>query len=311
MKEKLMKNMGNLIAIVDMLLYFVLSFVFIDGFDKNIMPRIAEGLLVFIGAIIASNALMKQGLINGGENQRYKDTLVAHLDKKKKIYPKLKNLQPWLDKDYFKLLKLGRTVYVSSAGYDYNEIFDEEGKVKSGFNMEKPKPYAPKRKLGLFLWMVKWFRWMFGEDWRVYRHKKALVRKAKHYKITRLAVVNLMNIYADDDPNDFGMTEKQYVKKQSGLNLASRVIFSFLLPLISWGWKGFSKEALIVQGITMLVVLISALFSMFSAYSFKIKDHRESIVNKINKMEEFDNETADVQGNSNLILNETISKGVE
>lgn len=290
MKEKLMKNMGYLIVLLDIAIYFILSYVFVDEFQDDILAILVNGALLFIGAITATIAMMKQGILIGRDNDKYKETLAAHLTQKKKIYPKLNKLQGWLDYNYLDLLKIGRSMYVNSAGYDYHELFNDDGKRVRDFKIEKPKPVKyDKWYQKMLLPFYKLFNWMFGDEWKVYREKKGYINKAKRYKITRLTVSDLLNINADKDPNDFGITEKQYQKRESGISIASRLIFSVLLQTISFGFYGFNLETFLVQMLSVVLILLSAFFSMFNAYSFMVKTHRETIIKKINKLEEFDN----------------------
>lgn len=292
MKEKLLKNMGWIIVILDVAIYFILSYVFVKGFQQNLLTVFVNGALLFVGAMVATVSMMKQGLLNGGENAKYKETLEAHLKQKQKIYPKLSTLQAWLDKDYEKLLKVGRSMYINSAGYDYEEVFFDSGKLNTNFKVDKPAAmqFTKHPKLWAPLKVIaKFFRWMFGEDWKVYRAKKRFIRKAKHYKITRLTVSDLMNVDADKDPNNFGITEKQYSARETTSSAISRLIFSMFLPSIAFGFFGFNLETLIIQILNMVLILMTALFSMFSAYSFKVKTHRNTIIKKTNKIEEFDN----------------------
>ena len=289
-KERLMKNMGYLIVILDVAIYFIFSYVYVDGFTNNIVAAILNGALLFVGAMIATTAMMKQGLLNGEDTKKYQDTLTAHLMQKQKIYPKLNNFQGWLDWDYAKLMKIGRSAYVNSAGYDYEEVFTESGKVKTKFKVDKPAPMQFKKKW----WppikiLMKFCRWIWGDDWKVYRARKKFIRKAKHYKITRLTVSDLINIEAEKDPNYFGITERQYARRETGLNAISRLIFSMLLPMVALSFYGFNLSIFIQQMISVILILMTALFSMFCAFSFKVKTHRMTIMKKINKMEEFDN----------------------
>ena len=289
MKEKLMKNMGYLIVLLDVAIYFIVSYLFVDKIQTNILSIIVNSALLFVGAIIATNALMKQGILTGRDTQRYKDTLTAHITQKNKIYPKIKHLQSWLDADYRKLMKMGRTVYVNSAGFDFEEIFTEEGKVKDGYKVKKPDPVIYKTKWQkLTAWIRRLFRWMFSEDWKIYRQKKAFIRKAKRYKVTRQTVSYLINIDEDKDPNDYGETEKQYTRRQSTINTVSRLFFSVLLQTVAFGFYGFNMRTFIVQLLNIVLILVSAFWSMYNAYFFMVKTHRETIIKKINKLEEFD-----------------------
>ena len=290
MRERIMKGMGYIVVLLDVAIYFLLSYVFVEDFQNNILTTLVNGALLFIGAMVATIAMRKQGFLNAGENAKYKETLEAHLTQKQKIYPKLSKLQLWLDYDYAKLLKIGRSVFVNSAGYDYEQVFTEQGKVISSFEVDKPKPMVfSKRCFPLITWLLKLFRWLFSDEWRIYRKKKKYISQAKHYKVTRLTVSDIMNVEAERDPNNFGITEKQYSARDTGFSVISRLIFSILLPSISFGFNGFNMATFIVQSINIALIIMTALFSMFCAYSFKVKTQRMSIIKKINKMEEFDN----------------------
>ena len=289
-KEKLMKNMGYFIVILDVALYFIFSYVFVKGFQENIVAAIINGALLFVGSMIATTAMMKQGLLNGEDTKKYQETLKSHLEQKQKIYTKLSKFQGWLDYDYAKLMKIGRSAYVNSAGYDYDEVFTENGKVKHKFKVDKPEAMKFKKNWWPPIkWLMKFCRWIWGDDWKVYRARKKFIRKAKHYKITRLTVSDLVNIEAERDPNNFGITERQYSRRETGSSAITRLMFSILLPSISLGFYGFNMAAFIQQLLSMILILMTALFSMFCAFSFKVKTHRMSIIKKINKMEEFEN----------------------
>lgn len=290
MKEKLMKNMGYLIVLLDIAIYFIMSYVFVDRFQVDILAIIVNGSLLFVGAITATIAMMKQGILIGRDSDKYKETLTAHLTQKKKIYPKLNKLQGWLDYNYLDLLKIGRSMYVNSAGYDYTEVFNADGKRNNAFKLPRPQAVKyTKWYQKALLPFYKLFRWIFSDDWKVYREKKAYIKKARHYKITRLTVSDLMNINADKDPNNFGITEAQYQKRESGMSVASRLVFSVLLQSISFGFYGFNIQTFLTQLLSIVLILLSAFFSMFNSYSFMVKTHRETIIKKINKLEEFDN----------------------
>ena len=289
MKEKLLKSMGFFIVLLDIAIYFIMSYVFVDSFQVNILAVIVNGTLLFVGAIVATTAMMKQGLLLGKDNDKYRETLEAHLKEKTKILPYINKLQSWLDEDYLELLKTGRSVYISSAGYSYEEVFNTDGKLNNEFKIKKP----------LIIGIIHWYNaltttfsslinWAFSDDWKLYREKKNLIRKAKNYKVTKLMVSDLLNINASRDPNNFGITESQYTKKQSGLSIASRLLFSVLLQSISFGFYGFNVATFLTQLLNVVLILLSAFFAMFNAYSFMVKTHRETIIKKINKLEEFE-----------------------
>ncbi len=290
MKEKLMKSMGFFIVLLDIAIYFIMSYVFVDSFQVNILAIAVNGSLLFVGAIVATTAMMKQGLLLGKDNEKYKETLEAHLREKEKILPKIYKLQAWLDNDYLELLKIGRSVYINSAGYSYNEVFTSDGKFNNDFKIKKPM------KIGINRWYSaitapfdRLIYWMFSDDWKLYREKKVLIHKAKSYKVTKLMVSDLLNVNASRDPNNFGITESQYTKKQSGMSIASRLLFSVLLQSISFGFYGFNIVTFLTQLLNVVLILLSAFFAMFNAYSFMVKTNRETIIKKINKLEEFDN----------------------
>ncbi|MBQ8443777.1 MAG: hypothetical protein IJX25_00275 [Clostridia bacterium] len=290
MKEKIFKNIGYLVVLINVAIYFIASYLFVENFQTDITYILFNGGLLFIGSFISTTAMIKQGLLNGGDAKKYQETSERHIKQKQKIFPNLPYLQPWLDSDYEKLMKIGRSVFINSAGYDYSELFTETGKIKEDFKVKKPEKAIYKKwyqkPIALIL---RFIRWIFSEDWRVYRERKSFVRKAKRYKISRSTVSDLMNINADKDPNDYGITENQYMKRQSGLALLSRMVFSFLLPCVSFGFYGFDLNSFFVQLLNIILILFSSIFSLFSAYVFKVKTHRASIIKKINKLEEFEN----------------------
>ncbi len=294
MREKLMKNMGYLIVLIDIGIYFILSYVYVEKFQVNILATIVNSTMLFIGAIIATTAMMKQGILIGRDSQKYKETLTAHITQKQKIFSKLSLLQGWLDSDYLKLLRIGRSVYINSAGYDYYNLFSEDGKFIHSFKVEKPKPKECLKWQIILLPFFKLCRWLFSDDWRLYRERKKFIRKAKHYKITRLTVSDLINVEADRDPNNFGITENQYQKRTAGRAAASRFIFSILLQSVAFGFYGFNIETFLIQMLSVTMIVLTSLFEMFNAYSFMVKTHRDTIIKKINKMEEFENADLDV-----------------
>lgn len=290
MKEKLMKNMGYFIVLVDIGIYFIMSYIYVDSFQTNILSIIVNGALLFIGSVIATTAMMKQGILVGRDSAKYKETLEAHIRQKQKIYPKLSKLQDWLDYNYLDLLKIGRSVYVNSAGFDYEELFNADGKLNNNFKLKKPEPKVYKKWYQkALLPFFKLCRWLFSDDWHIYREKKKFIKKAKRYKVTRLTVSDLININANHDPNNFGITENQYQRRQSGLTVSTKLILSILLQSVAFGFYGFNIETLLAQLLSIVIIVLSAFFEMFNSYSFMVKTHRETIIKKINKMEEFDN----------------------
>ena len=289
MREKFVKNLGYLIVLIDICMYFILSYVFVDKVQVNIFPILINGMLLFVGTTIATNAMMKQGILIGRDTEKYKETLMSHLIQKQKIYPKLNKLQAWLDNDYAKLIKIGRSVYVNSAGYNYEQVFTEKGKVITSFRVERPEPIIfTKKQFFLIKPFLKLFRRLFSDDWKVYKDKKKHIKSAKKYRITRLIVSDLINVEADKDPNNFGKTESQYQKTQSRLDTSSKLVFSILLQSVSFGYNSFNITTFLTQMLNVVIIVLTSLFSMFNAYSFMIKTHRETIIKKINKMEEFD-----------------------
>ncbi len=281
MKNFFTKNMGYFISILVVLFYFALSFFGVEGWRVDVAQVVTEGVLLFISSVIINNALLKQGIQNGKNSKEYDETLTAHLLMKQKVLPNIKYLQGWLDKDYYNLLHIGRSVYVNSAGYDYDKLFDKKGKVKIDFEITKPEIKC------------KWYKWifvyLFGSEMRLYRERKRFINKAKRYKITRLKVTDVLNIDSNKDPNNFGSTVSDYEKRQSGFNTLTKIFFSFFMPSISFIFYGFSFESLISQLIGIALSLISSFFTMYSAYVFMVRTHRNSIINIINKLEEFNN----------------------
>lgn len=277
MREILLKFMGFFIVLLDIAIYFIMSYVFVEGLQVNILAILVNGTLLFVGAIIATTAMMKQGLLLGKDNEKYKETMKAHIAEKTKVFKKINYLQKWLDYNYLELLRIGRSAYTNSAGFAYEEVFNSQGKLNNDFKIPKPSGIR-----------------LFSDEWKVYKEKSRLIRKAKQYKITRLTVSDLLNINASRDPNNFGITESQYTKKQSGFSIISRIVFSILLQAISFGFYGFNIETFITQLLNVVLILLSAFFAMFNAYSFIVKTHRETIIKKINKLEEFDNVSIEI-----------------
>lgn len=288
MRQIFQKGMGYIISLFVVAIYFVMSYLTITDWELKSAQTIVEGLLLFISSVIVYTSLTKQGIINGRSNKKYIETLEAHLIVKKKIMPNIRYLQPWLNKDYVNLLKIGRTVYVDSAGYDYKDVFDETGKIKVDFKVEKPK-FAENLQKPRLKALKKLFWLMFSDEMKFYRMQKKFIKKAQKYKVTRHTVSTLMSIDADTDPNNFGISEREYMKRQTSSNVISRLIFSFLSPSISVVFNGFNLETLFVQLLSVMLVLTSALSSMFASYFFMIRNHREKIIKTINKLEEFDN----------------------
>lgn len=289
MREKLMKNMGYLIVVLDIAIYFIMSYMFVEKLNVDILAVIVNGGLLFVGAIIANASMMRQGILSGHDNEKFKETLRAHIEQKQKVYLKLNYFQTWLDEDYLKLLEMGRTVYVNSAGYDYEEVFAENGKIKNDFKIAKPKPvvYTKWHKKS-FAWVLRLCRWLFSDEWKLYRQHKWLIRQAEHYRITRLTVTDLLNIDNTNDPNDFKINENKYMARQDAKALVSRLVFSILLQAVSFGFYGFNMITFLQQMLCVVLILLTSTFSMFSAYSFVVKTYRGSIIMKINKIEEFD-----------------------
>lgn len=288
MKKFFMDSMGYIIALLVVAFYFFLSYFSIQDWKIDVQA-ITEGALLYACSIIMSNALLKQGIQNGRNSKTYQETLSAHLIKKQKIIPQIKYLQPWLDKDYYKLLKIGRSVFVNSAGFDYEELFDDSGKFISDFKIEKPKFKTEKSERIKFRLIKKFFWFCFGTEMKVYRERRKFIKLAKKYDVTRLTISNVLNIEQNKDPNDFGETVSQYEKKKTGINAFTKVVFSVFIPPISFVFYGFSLESLIGQLIGVFFALISSLLAMFSAYVFMVRDHRNSIQMIINKLEEFEN----------------------
>lgn len=284
MKNFIQRNMGYLAVGVNMIIYFLLSYVMVNSFQINLYTIFANGVLLFIGSLISTSAMIKQGLLNGSDNAKYKETMISHLKQKQKIFPKLSYLQPWLNKNHNDLLKIGRQPLVGSAGFDYEEVFREDGKMITTFELTQPEKLK-----GRFAFIKNLRPELFDEKWKIYKEQKHYISQARKYKVTRLTVSDLMDVESKADPNDLGMTEEEYLKKESGKNLLTKAIMSIILPSFSFTFIGFSWGMFIVQLINMALILFSATFALFSAYSFKVKSHRRSIQRKINKMEEFDN----------------------
>ena len=290
MKHLFSKSMGYIIAALVVVFYFVLSYLTIDSWELNSAKTIVEGSMLFISAVIVYSSLTKQGILNGRSNEKYIETVKSHITTKQKIFPKVKYLQNWLDKNYNQLMKIGRQTFVDSAGYDYNEVFTDDGKFISSFKVAKPEPMQFRRNWWAPIkWFAKLGRFIWGEDWKIYRMRKAFIKKARHYKITRLTVSSVINIDAEEDPNNFGITEKQYLKRANSKNITFRLGFSFLLPSVTFAFNGFNIETLFVQMVSILMIIISALFSMFGSYFFIVRTHRGTIIKIVNKLEEFDN----------------------
>lgn len=289
-KDKLHRNMGYFIVLLDIAIYLIMSYVFVDKFNVDILAIVVNGGLLFIGAMIANSAMMRQGILTGHENTDVKETVKSHLQYRNKIYPKIKYFQSWLDNDYYKLMKIGRTVYVNSAGYDYDQVFTETGKVKNEFKVEKPKPAVYTKWFQKpIVWILKIHRFLWSDEWKVYRQKKRFVRAAKRYKITRLTVTDLLNINNTEDPNDIKVNENKYMLKQDAKAFASRLIISILLQSVSFAFYGFNMATFLTQMLSIVLILLTSMFSMFTSYAFVVKTYRNSIIMKINKMEEFYN----------------------
>ncbi len=305
MKEKFTRNMGYIIVLFVVAIYFVISYLFVEGFNENPIVSIIDGVLISIGTIISTMSMTSQGIINGRYSDKYQETLKSHILQKQKIINKLSKLQGWLDYDYANLTKIGKTTFVASAGFEYDEVFGENGKVLNNFKLPKPKPLdrvpldLSNKKIKCFNWLIRfWYKLsgMFlklnyrisGEEWKWYREQKRYIRKAKQYKITRLTVSDVMNINAKKDPNDFGHDESHYMKKKTGTTILTRLFVSFGLPFIAFAYHDFNMQFFLQQLMIILIMLVSAMMSMFFAYIYMITTNRDGVIKKVNKLEEFE-----------------------
>lgn len=289
MKERFTRNMGYVIVLFVIAIYFVISYLFVEGFNENPIVSIIDGVLISIGTIVSTTSMTNQGIINGRYSEKYQDTLKSHVLQKQKIINKLSKLQSWLDYDYANLTKIGKTTFVSSAGFEYDEVFGENGKVLNSFKLPKPKPLELKTKKEKFFGLFYKIHYkFFGEEWKWYREQKRYIRKAKQYKVTRLTVSDVMNINAKKDPNDFGHDESHYMKKKTGTTILTRLFISFGLPFIAFAYHDFNLQFFLQQLIIILMMLVSAMMSMFFAYIYMITANRDGVIKKVNKLEEYE-----------------------
>lgn len=289
MKEKFTRNMGYFIVLFVIAIYFVISYLFVEGFNENPIVSIIDGVLISIGTIISTISMTSQGIINGRYSEKYQDTLKSHILQKQKIINKLNNLQDWLDYDYANLTRIGKTTFVNSAGFEYEEVFGENGKVLNNFKLPKPKPLELKTKKEKFFALFYRIHYkFFGEEWKWYREQRRFISLAKRYKVTRLTVSDVMNINAKKDPNNFGHDESHYMKKKTGTTILTRLFISFGLPFIAFAYHDFNMQFFLQQLITILIMLVSAMMSMFFAYIYMITENRDGVIKKVNKLEEYE-----------------------
>lgn len=290
MKERFTRNMGYVIVLFIIAMYFVISYLFIEGFNDNPIVSILDGILISIGTIVSTISMANQGIINGKYSEKYQSSLKSHLIKKQEIVHKINRLQDWLDEDYYRLMKMEKTTLVNSAGFEYEEVFGEKGKVLDFFKIPKPAKLELKTKkerfFGLFYKMHYYF---YSEEWKYYRERKRFVKKARRYNITRLTVNDVVNINTNKDPNDFGSNEAQYLKKKSFGTVLTRLFMSFGLPFIAFAYHDFSIAFFIQQLVIILMMIISSLMSMFFAFTYMVGANRDGVIKKTNKLEEFKN----------------------
>lgn len=277
MRDRIMKNMGLLITVPTLALYVLLSYIFIESLQVNILQIVVNGAILFVGAVIVNTALTHQGILLGCENKSYQATQKSYLEEKDKIYPYLKDLQLFLDMDYQQTLKKARTNFTYMAGYNYLDVFTEDGKFKNEFVVPKPQCKGCFKHL--------------QEEWKSYKNKVKAITKAKKFKLTRLTTFQLLNAEENDakDPNNYGITKANYLKKNSISNFIVRIVGAVLLQSISFGFTGFNLQSLLVQLVNIFLILCSGAYSMYKAYYFVVDKHRQTILFKMNKLEEFYN----------------------
>ena len=272
MKQRLSKFVrGNVYEIVIVLvcLAFMLKGVAdIERTGATIVEILGNGFITLLFSMSLCRLLESKGYMSGEQAKPYKDALADYAEERKKAGASIKEMDSWCAN----WTKQNRKDVISVKLYPYGIEYDDF--VKRNYNQAKFTAEQVKQLDGL--------------------------RKLKTMELTTEQLMS--GEFDSDKPIDYKkVTKRNHSKKSTRNDAVSKVLLSITLgyytlsPFQQWNWSGFAWVFL--QTVLILGLSIS---KYFNAYEFITGDMCAKIIDKTNKLRQFNKE----KGEENNVGNE-------
>ena len=271
-KQRLSKFVrGNVYEIVIVLvcLAFMLKGVAdIERTGATIVEILGNGFITLLFSMSLCRLLESKGYMSGEQAKTYKDALAEYAEERKKAGESIKEMDSWCAN----WTKQNRKDVISVKLYPYGIEYDDF--VNHNYDNAKFTAEQVKQLDGL--------------------------RKLKTMELTTEQLMS--GEFDSDKPIDYKkVTKRNHSKKSTRNDAVSKVLLSITLgyytlsPFQQWNWSGFAWVFL--QTVLILGLSIS---KYFNAYEFITGDMCAKIIDKTNKLRQFNKE----KGEENNVGNE-------
>lgn len=224
----------------------------------TIVEIIGNGFITLLFSLSICRLLESKGFMSGEQAKEYKQALKEYYEERKKAGKRIKSMDKWCADWTKQNHKEVLSVKLYTYGISYEDF------ISRTYNEEKLSQEQINGLNGL--------------------------RKLKTMELTTEQLMS--GEFDSDKPIDFKkVTKKNYAKKSTRVDLLSKIVLSLTLgyytlsPFQQWNWSGFAWVFLQ----TALILGIS-ITKYFNAYAFIVGDICAKVVDKTNKLRQFNEE---------------------
>ena len=224
----------------------------------TIVEIIGNGFITLLFSLSICRLLESKGFMSGEQAKEYKQALKEYYEERKKAGKRIKSMDKWCADWTKQNHKEVLSVKLYTYGISYEDF------ISRTYNEEK-----------------------------LSQEQINVLNSLRKLKTMELTTEQLMAGEFDcDKPIDFKkVTKKNYAKKSTRVDLLSKIMLSLTLgyytlsPFQQWDWSGFAWAFLQ----TALILGIS-ITKYFNAYAFIVGDICAKVVDKTNKLRQFNEE---------------------
>lgn len=254
----LRKNIYEIIIIFVCLAFMMKGVADIHKTGASVVEIIGNGFITLLFSMSICRLLEGKGFLSGEQADEYKEALAEYKEERKKAGAYIKEMDEWCAK----WTKQNHKDIVSVKLYPFGISYEDF--INNAYDISKYTPAQLKQLNAL-----------------------------KKLKTMELTTDQLMSGDFDSEKQiDYKKTTKaNYAKKSTRNDLLSKTILSITLgyyvlaPFQQWNWSGFAwvfLQTVLILGLSML--------KYFNAYSFVNGDIRAKVIDKTNKLRQFNKE---------------------
>lgn len=251
-------NVHEIVIVLVCLAFMLKGVADIQKTGATVLEILGNGFVTFLFSMSLCRLLESKGYMSGEQAEPYKDALKEYVEEREKAGANIKEMDAWCANWTKRNRKEILSVKLYPYGLDYKDF------INHSYNEEK---FTQEQINGL-----------------------NALRKLKTMELTTEQLMS--GEFDSDKPIDYKkVTKKNHSKKSTKYDAISKVVLSVTLgyytlsPFQQWNWSGFAWVFL--QTVLILGLSIS---KYFNAYEFITGDICAKIIDKTNKLRQFNKE---------------------